>query len=107
MSEILTAFLPRVCSKLGSSDVVKSLGRPSSANVEDRRAYFGSNSVDPDYYYEDRNADFLRESLLSPYLSASPQQFSKTGLTMEELLNLLTAQKASRIGETTFTAGVL
>lgn len=81
--------------------------RTPSANVDDRRAYFGSASVDPDYYYEDRNADFLRESLLSPYLSASPQQFSKTGLTMEELLNLLTAQKASRIGETTFTAGIL
>lgn len=81
--------------------------RKPSGNIEDRRAYFGSMSVDPGYYYEDRNADFLKNSLLSPYLTAEPQTFrDDVHLSIEDLLALLAAQKSPNMG-LTLSAGVL
>lgn len=88
--------------------MVQYRGRPASTNVEDNRAYFGTDSLDPDYYYEDRNADFVRDSIMSPYLSAPPQKFEQ--LTLEQLLELLAQEqrvrKAPAIGSMR-TMGVL
>lgn len=68
--------------------------RPRSQNVDDRSEYFGTGSVDPGYYSEDRYADFARESILSPYLSGPPQKLRpEVGLTIEDLLALLAAQQ--------------
>ena len=75
--------------------MVKHRGRETSQNVEDVRSPFGSLSVDPGYWEEDRNSDFLSQSLLAPYLTAPPQQFNNTQtLTLEELLRLLALDQA-------------
>lgn len=62
---------------------MKTKGRPSSKNMEDRRAYFGTISVDRDYPDEDRRMDFLKNSLANPSPDA-PQKFKK--LTLEDLI---------------------
>jgi hypothetical protein len=56
---------------------MKTKGRAQSGNIEDRRAYFGSASVDPDYPNEDRMADFATQSLLAPYADAGDQPIQK------------------------------
>lgn len=52
-------------------------GRKESENIEDRRNYFGSDALDPDYSTEDRYADFAKQSIMAPYLTSKPQTFSK------------------------------
>jgi hypothetical protein len=62
---------------------MKVKGALKSNNIEDRRAYFGSDSLDPDYWREDRQMDFLKASLSNPKAD-SPQTFKK--LSIEDII---------------------
>lgn len=75
--------------------------RPASKNIQDLRSPFGSLSVDPDYWTEDRIAEFLRQSLLfgaGSYSSfGAPQQLSKSAPPkLMELLDAMNLGATSR-----------
>lgn len=63
---------------------MKTKGRPKSQNIQDVRGYFGSDAVDPDYWVEDRYADFLKQSLANPNPD-NPQKF-KQPLSIDQIL---------------------
>ncbi len=58
---------------------MKYKGRPTSKNIVDQRAYFGSESLDPNYWYEDRQMDFLKQTLANPKAD-NPQKFKKRSI---------------------------
>lgn len=55
---------------------LKTKDRPQSENIEDNRAYFGSDALDSDYSDEDRQRDFVMDAIHNPVADA-PRKFRK------------------------------
>jgi len=84
---------------------MKTKGRPQSENIEDRRAYFGSEALDADYWDEDRIMDFLQDAIQHPQ-GLMPQKFEQRApSTLEEIILHEMTKDLPWPGETPGTGG--
>lgn len=84
---------------------MKTKGRPGSQNIEDRRAYFGSEALDEDYWDEDRFMDFLQDAINNPH-GVMPQTLQhRAPSTVEDIILHEVTKGLKWPGETPGTGG--